>query len=459
MKEEPNVLNRVAEDFADADLGDERLNQRLRSVASLLAAQPNASLPQALSPADLKAAYRLFGNEDVEVQALLASHLALTDRRCRQVPLVLAVQDTTELDYTAHRATRGLGYLNDLQHRGLLLHTAIAFTPEGVPLGLLGQEMWVRDDADFGKRAKRKQLPITQKESYKWLRGLQSTLLAAQSAPHSHFIAVADREADIYEFFAAPRAANCDLLVRACRIRNLSDGEHLAEYVAAQEVVAEVTVQVPKHEQQPARKATLQIRYAKVQLRPSNPQQAPLELYAVLASEPDPPAGAKAVRWLLLTSCVVDSLAQALQVLHWYSVRWGIEVWHKVLKSGCNVEHKQLAEFSHLARMISVYSIIALRIHYATMLARAVPEISCEVVLERSEWQALCCVILQVAQPPAEPPSLAQALRWVAQLGGFIGRKSDGEPGVTTLWRGWQRLHDLTMMYNIVHPPSDVGND
>jgi hypothetical protein len=457
MSEPSNILDWVAVELADLDLGDERLNQRLRLLVSQLAQQPSASLPQALSPADLKAAYRLFGNPEVELQAILASHMAATDIRCRQVPLVLAVQDTSEIDYTSHAAAKGLGYLGTSKQRGLLLHTVLALTPEGVPLGLLGQQQWVRPFDQLGKSEQRKHLPISEKESNKWLVGLSSTNVAALAGPDTTFISVADREADIYDLFVAQRAANCELLVRACQPRNLQSGEHLYDYVATQPVVAEVVVQVPKRDQQPARVAQVSVRYAQVELKPTNRKQAPLSLVAVLAEEPAPPAGSEAVRWLLLTSLEVASTSAALQVLDYYSTRWGIEVWHKVLKSGCHVEQKQLANFEHLARMITVYSILAWRVQYATMLARIEPDLSCEVVLERAEWEALYCAVHRIATPPSTAPTLAQAVRWLGQLGGFIGRKSDGEPGVVSIWRGLQRLTDMTTMYRIMRPPPLVG--
>lgn len=459
MTKQLDVLDWVAEELADVALGDERLNQRLRSLLNQLASQPSASLPQALSPAQLKAAYRFFGNPDVELQALLATHLAATDLRTRQVPLVLAVQDTSEIDYTSHHAATGLGYLATSRERGLLLHSTLALTPEGLPLGLLGQQQWVREPDQLGKAAKRKQLPTEEKESNKWLLGLQSTNLAAAGAPHTRFVVVADREADMYDLFAAPREPNCELLIRACRVRNLANGHRLYAHVMGQPIVANITVDVPTRKGKPARRAAVVVRYATVELRPTNPKLKGLHLNAVLAVELEPPSKEEAVNWLLLSTLPVADAQQALELLDWYSVRWGIEVWHKVLKSGCKVEHKQLASFAHLARMIAVYSIVAWRVQYVTMLARVAPGMSSEVILERSEWEALYCAIHREAKPPPEAPDLAQVVRWLGQLGGFIGRKSDGMAGVMSIWRGLMRLHDLTTMYNIMRPPALVGKD
>ena len=143
----------------------------------------------------------------------------------------------------------------------------------------------------------------------------------------------------------------------------------------------------------------------------------------------------------------------ALTCVEWYACRWGIEVYHKVLKSGCAIERRQLQDVDHLQRCLALFSVVAWRVLYATMRARALPDVACTALLEEGEWQALYCHIHQTTQPPPAPPTLAQAVRWIAQLGGFPGRARDGHPGVTVLWRGFQRLVDLTAMYHVFRPP------
>jgi hypothetical protein len=185
-------------------------------------------------------------------------------------------------------------------------------------------------------------------------------------------------------------------------------------------------------------------------------------VWAVLAVEPHPPADVEPVEWLLLTTAPVAAMADALERLDWYECRWGVEVWHKVLKSGCQIEARQLETAERLRRCLALYSVIAWRILYGTMLARVVPDAPCTALLEADEWQALYCAIHRTPRPPAQPPSLRMAVRWTAQLGGFLGRTGDGEPGVTVVWRGFQHLVDLTTMYRIMRPPpspKDVGKD
>jgi transposase Tn5 family protein len=175
-------------------------------------------------------------------------------------------------------------------------------------------------------------------------------------------------------------------------------------------------------------------------------------LWAVLVREVEPPATGEPIEWLLLTTVAVESVDDAVERVQWYSCRWGIEVWHRILKSGCRLEARHCATAERLQRCLALYSVLAWRIFYATMLARSVPEAPCSVLLEPEEWQALYCAIHRVPQPPPEVPSLGQAVKWVAQLGGFVGRRRSDQPGAEVLWRGFQHLGDLTTMYCIMRP-------
>ena len=171
--------------------------------------------------------------------------------------------------------------------------------------------------------------------------------------------------------------------------------------------------------------------------------------------EVEPPTALEPIEWLLLTTVAVHTVDDALESVMWYACRWGIEVWHRILKSGCRIEARQLATSERLQRCLMLYSVIAWRVYYATMLARAVPEMPCDVLLEIEEWQALYCAIHHCPPPPDQPPPLGEAIRWIAQLGGFVGRRRRDQPGAETLWRGFQHLTDLTRMYRIMRsaPP------
>ena len=461
-------------EFDAAELGDRRLTRRLQELAGRLAEHPSQSLPEACADAaQVKAAYRFFANEKVKPSAILESHVRQTTARLAGEAVVLAVQDTTSVDYTAHPGTTGLGILNDAKHQGFLVHTTLAITPERVPLGLLAQEVWTRDAASLGKRATRKQRAITEKESQKWLTSLEAVTAVHARCPTTHFVSIGDREADVYDLFLAERPAGVDLLVRAAWDRAVDAPQrHLWAAVAAAPEAGTRTVAVPRTAAQPgtpaqpARTAHLTIRFAPVTLRPPRHRTAEhlpsVPITAVWVVETTPPPDTRPIEWLLLTTCPVRTTEQAFTLVHYYVCRWGIEVWHKVLKSGCQIEARQLETADRLARCLTLYSIIAWRVLYATLLARAAPDLPCTALLDHDEWQALSCIIHRTPTPPATPPTLRQAVRWIAQLGGFLARASDGEPGPITLWRGFQHLADYTAMFRIMHPltpPRDVGND
>ena len=458
MSDFPDPTNWAVTEFADADLGDLRRTQRLVHLAHTLAQNPGATLPEACdSSAMLKAAYRFFDNDDIEPSDIVQSHIEATYGRLHHVPVVLAVQDTTEADWRSLRATEGLGPLGCSTCQGLLVHTTLAITPERVPLGLLAQQVWARDPNDVGKRARRKQLPISEKESQKWLHSLDAVITARECCPHTHLVSVGDREADVYDFLALERPPGVDVLIRAAWDRCVSTPErYVWATLEAQPVVSDLLIDVPRRGVQPARQAVLSLRYCRLTLAPPRHRKREglpaVALWAVLVREREPPLDTEPIEWLLLTTVAVGSVEDAVERVQWYSCRWGIEVWHRILKSGCRLEARQFATAERLHRCLSLYSVLAWRIFYATMLARAVPEVPCSVLLEPEEWQALYCAIHRVAQPPPEPPTLGQAVQWIAQLGGFVGRCRRDRPGAEVLWRGFQHLGDLTTMYSIMRP-------
>src|SRR5205807_3830015 len=235
-------------EFADADLGDLRRTQRLVQLAHVLAQRPGAALPEACgSGAMLKAAYRFFTNDDMAPDDLVQSHIEATSSRLNAVPIVVAVQDTTEANWTNLRVTEGLGPLGHTACHGLLVHTTLAITPERVPLGLLAQQVWARDPADVGKRARRKQLPISQKESQKWLHSLDAVYTAHDCCPTTRLVSVGDREADVYDVLATPRPAGVDLLIRAAWDRCVQGAErYVWATVTAQPVGAHLQLKVPR---------------------------------------------------------------------------------------------------------------------------------------------------------------------------------------------------------------------
>jgi hypothetical protein len=453
----------VEEELNGERFKDKRLNKRFALILDRLIERPEASLPQAMASwAETKATYRFLDSEKVTPESIRGSHIQSTVKRATRKPRVLLIQDTSPLDFTDHKDTTGLGYLDRRFMKGLFMHTTLCCTDQGVPLGLLDQQIWVRDLKDLGKRHKRAQRPFEDKESAKWVRALKHSLdLLPESVAT---VTIADREAAIFELFVTPRPAKADLLIRACRERRLKlndEVDHLWPVMLKSPVRGKITVEVAANKGSQPRTARCGIHFEKVSLLPptTSIHKETLSLWVVLVREEEAPEGVKPLEWLLLTTLRVESLEEALQCVKWYSLRWLVERYHLVLKSGCRVEKLQLETAERLERAVAIYSIVAWRLLWLTYEARKSPEASCEIALEEHEWQSLYCTIKRTSTPPCEPPTLRQAVRWIAQLGGFLGRKCDGEPGVMAIWRGFRRLEDISSTWQLLRTSKDVGNE
>lgn len=452
----PNHQSWAAQELATACLGDARLNQRLVRIVADKLANPTASIPQASgSWAATKATYTFCASKQFSTDRIRAAHLDATRARIGAHHTVLVLQDTTELNYSTHPHTTGLGHLDNAHCSGLKVHSGLAATLDGVPLGLVHQQVWARDAATKGQNARKR--PQEQRESQRWLTTLEE-VQQALPAP-IRLIVVADREADIYPLFIAPRDERTDLVIRATYNRSLVDGGKLEDVAAAVEWKGERSVHIPANGARQARDATVRIGWVTVTLRPPSdyprPASAPRpSIQLVVVEEREPPAGVKPLRWLLWTTLAVTNWDEAIVVVEAYRARWLIERYHYVLKSGCGIEHVQLETADGLERALALCCIVAWRLLWLTYQARAQGETSCTMVFAPHEWQALVCTIRQRAEPPSEPPSLREAVRMVAQLGGFLARKGDGEPGVKTLWRGLSRLDDIAATWLLLRGTS-----
>ena len=443
-----------------ADLGDARRVQRLIRIVAAASQNPEESIPGlfANNPHAAKAAYRFFDNDGVEAQAILRAHAQATVDRIRaaDLALVLLVEDTTQFDFTKHHATTGLGSTGAPGLNGFFLHNTLALEPAaGMPLGVLDANWWVRDDPPGEPRPSKR--AIEDKESGRWLDALRRSTEALP--PSLRTLTIADREADIFEFLSCARDLGRHVLVRAHHDRNvLVDGEArgLWEAARAAEPLGVVTFTVPRDGDRPERRATAVLHVAQVDVRPPKhlaPRQlAPVPICAVLLQEIDAPTGQAPISWLLLTSLPIDSIEQADQCVLWYTYRWAIERFHFTLKSGGNYEKLQLQTADRLWRALAVYMIVAWRLLWVDLVARTHPDAPCTTFLQDDEWKALWCHRRKVPVAPPTPPDVRTAVRWLAMLGGFLGRKRDGEPGVKTLWRGLRRLQDLVEMWRIMQP-------
>lgn len=457
-KESKEVDDWAEDEFGEADLGDKRLSNRLVSLVRDFYARPQASVPQACqSRAKTKAAYRFFEHPHMSMDKVLEQHYEATLGRVSQEGLVLAVQDTTTLNYTAHPATENLGPIGYRLDKGigLILHDTMTFNRDGTPLGLLDVQCWARDGEDFGKKKRRHKVPIEEKESHKWLISFCKVAEAQKRCPETTLVSVGDREADIYELFelALKDLSGPKLLVRASQNRILAEGQgHLWDKVSEQDISGIQEVYVPRRGRRPARVARLSVRFAEVTLKPpqKKKEHKELTLWAILAREEDAPEDIKPIEWMLLTTFRVTNFEEATEKVGWYAIRWGIEVYHRTFKSGCKIEERQLGHADRIETCLAIDMVVAWRIFHLTKLGRETPDVPCTVFFEDAEWKALNTYITQNPTTPDQPLSLRDAIRMVASLGGFLGRKSDGEPGTKSLWIGLQRLDDLTAMWKIL---------
>ena len=404
----------------------------------------------------------------MEPNEILAAHRDSTLSRVEREEIVLALQDTTELDFSSHPSKLGLGALSKKDAQGLKVHSVLCVSSKGVPLGVLHQKVWAREKTRRTTGYQDRKRAIEQKESHRWLESLE---LTQQWIPQEHrVVTVADREADIYELFALPRREGSEFLIRAGHPRGVKqtatdlDIESLQQAISQTAVCGELTLELQRTPKRKPRTATLTVRFITLELQPpqQHPQRSclkPVRVQVVWAIEEQPPSGEKAIAWLLLTTLEVTCFEQASRCLRWYSCRWLIERYHYTLKSGCRLEQLQLERADRLERALATYAIakrccleqiVAWRLLWLTYEARCHPTESIEGILPAHYWIALYCHIHQTTVLPDKPPTLADCVRWIARLGGFLGRKNDGEPGVKTLWLGLQRVHDMASIWQLL---------
>lgn len=451
-------------EWGTVDLGDRRLTQRLVAYGRARFARPTANLPQACgSRAATKAAYRLLQHDNASLQQFLSGHRETTISRAASEPVVLAIQDTTSLNYTAHQATEGLGPIASTgadATLGLEVHSLMVANLAGTPLGLLDVQAWARDPKAYGKSEDRSKLPTKAKESQKWLNGYAAADAAAKRLERTQVVVVGDREADIFDLFQTATAGRAQLLVRATHPRRILTPEgkvegHLWDCVGQAAVAGVMEVHVPRRGTRRARIAHIELRYREVEIcqpKKRGGKKRSVRVYAVAATEASDTAQAgeaEPIEWLLLTTLPVTTVEQAAEKVRWYTLRWLIEVYHRTLKSGCGVENRQAKTAASLEAALAVDAVVAWRVMWLTKLGRETPDVPCSIFFEQEEWQALHCVVNQTKTPPAQPPCLRDAMRMVAGLGGFLGRKSDGHPGTQTIWRGLERLVDFTTAFRM----------
>jgi hypothetical protein len=455
----------IESEMQTLELGDPRRSERVKRMIAQFSANPEASIPKASgSRADTKAAYRALGSDGISAEAIRLAHARATVERMRELKRVLVLQDTMALSFNTCPGTEGLGPVGKAGTLGLLVHSGLAVMPEGLPLGIVYQDVWARKEAEGKAKTRRKRL-VEEKESFRWL----ETVDAVESLlPKDVEVWVAgDREADIFELFATPRREGLHLVVRAAHDRKVgsAEAESLHQAVEGAPVLGEMEVTVPRSRKRKERMAKLRVQACTLDLVPPRHHLgrdlSPVTVSVVRVRETaTTPEGEEPVEWMIITTVPISALADAVEVVEAYAQRWKIERYHYVLKSGCRIEKLQLESAERIERALAIYNVVAWRLLYMTYVARIEPNLPCTAVLEEDEWKALFVVGSRRAEPvPEKAPTVREAVRRVAMLGGFLGRRGDGEPGIQSIWTGFRRLMDFTLaLQRLRVSPTLVGN-
>lgn len=441
----------ACQQWATVELGDARLTQRAVRMGAKMAAHPEESLPNQMGkPSELKAAYRVLNHDAVTLEALTAPHRQETLRASQHAPVVLMVEDTTELDFTAHRSKTGLGPIGDGNGRGMLLHSTLAVLPETRAIvGLAHVQVVLRQP----------------RSEQKWARSPEGLLweVSAQRVgapdPGVTWVHVSDAGSDNFAYMATCVALGKDFLVRAQYNRVLhgeveqpeaqaDETRKLFDYVRSLPLVEETsyTVEVSAQKQQPRREARVALAWTQVVLRPSTQappevrQHGPITAWVVRVAELDAPADVEPLEWILITSLPVLNAADARQMVEWYTCRWLCEDYHQCLKTGCQVEQSQLDDGADIRRLLGFLVPLAVRLLQLRQAVRHTPDRPAIEVVK----PLLVQVLTRLTKGDWRTLSVSDFWRQVAQLGGHQGRRRDGPPGWRTLWRGWLYLADVT---------------
>ena len=430
----------AAAEFAEADLGDARLNLRLIKLMTQIADNPTASIPGACGDwAETQAAYRFFdqtNNEKrpLEWQTAIQAHMDCTEARMKQHPVALCIQDTTEVNMKGKKF-KGAGPLSYENQRGMYAHPTYVVTPQREPLGNFDLWMWAREfKGSDGVRP-------GDLESDRWLEGYSRVAEVAPSMPQTRLVYVADREADISGLMDIAHQMNypADWLIRSKHNRCLPEGGKLWSATLAGTPLGEVEFTMAARDKEPERIVRQRLWAKRTSITTARGTVIPIT--CVIAKEIDPPTGCKPVTWRLVTNRDITTLEEAVELIDWYRCRWEIEILFHVVKNGCKIEDLQLDSIEKLGVAFAMYLVVSWRIARLHHFGRLRPDLAADFLFTPQEWAA--AYILNKRTPPTEAPPVRDVVRLIAKLGGFLARKGDGEPGVKTFWIGMKRLRDF----------------
>jgi hypothetical protein len=451
----------VSIEMANLDLNDKRLNERCIQLIKSFEKFPQESIPTICkTQAEVKAAYRFFKNPKVTDKKIFHSHFEATKMRIKEQSVVLYLEDTTENDFTNSRLQQ-LGRLDHLNRKGLYCHTGLALTPAGNLLGLSSVSFFDREPESFSKKRKYRKTRVEDKESFRWVEGIRHASELAKEAQNTHIIYIADRESDTFHclFEAVKEETSCDVILRAhkdrntvCKIRGTKKKyKRLFSAVEETPIFGELTFRSHSGHGKKARSITQTIQVEKVMIKPYRPQANgyhPIEINVIMLKEINLAPNTKPVNWMLLTTLPIDTKEEILKVIYFYTKRWQIEVFFKILKEYCKVEELKLIDASRLKACLALYMIVAWRLHLIQKLGEAFPEEMCTIVFSELEWKVAYLSILKkrkesLEKLPTAPPPLREFIKILGMLGGFLGRKGDGKPGPKAICQGYSKMQSL----------------
>lgn len=442
------------------NFGDRRINARANFMLKKMSKSCGKWLPEIFcSSGDLKGAYRFLNNNLVSPDKILQPHAEETVKRCIDHNTVAIIQDSSDLDYDYLKSLEGFESLHINVDKGFRIHPLLAITEEGTPLGILNTFNYTRTKGDSPKKH-RNSLEIDEKESFRWLWGYREACELAKQCPNTMVVCIGDRENDIYECLSEAQNIEiphrAEILVRSKHNRTLADSNEdtnnkLEKKLIRSSVRFEGKLDLNEYREN-ARKASIVIRASRVLIKAPNTckkkKLPPVEMNAILVSEVDPPKGQEAVNWLLLTTLPIETTEEISRIISLYSKRWGIEIYFKVLKSGCKIDSVRFRTTTAIENYIALMMIIAWRVMLTTYLPRQYPNAPCTVIFTEIEWKLMYMAAHNNKKTiPEEAPTLKEAVMLLAIIGGYQKRKT--LPGIQTVWRGMARLMDMIIGYEL----------
>lgn len=441
------------QDFESVDFGDKRLNKRLQeSIENFTRNAEKSILGAEEKRSGAKAFYRLLSNERFDMEKMSDAVNTATVSRMKGTNTVLLIEDTTDINLNGHKKTEELGYSSE-HVRGVKVHSCIAVTPEGLPLGLVAQHYDTRPEAKINPaKGKKPARPIEEKESYRWLTMLdESTIYIPEEI---HVITVCDREGDFYELYAQAQELGEDFVIRVVHDRITETNEKILSQIRRTKAAGQVTVNIPRNSRTkiPAHEADMEVAYCTVNIKKpmnvtDNSLPNSLTMNIVRITEINTNGEREPIEWILATNLQIKSADDAIVTVEYYVQRWKIERFHYVLKSGCNAEKIQQRTYEKIKPMLLIYSVIAMFIMTVTYIGRVLPDTKCSIFFDTEEWQILYRIIHKTKTPPSEPYSMADAVSYLGQLGSYKRAPSDGPPGLKSIWAGLYKLFEYMELF------------